>query len=132
MRQLNLRPEDGGDAMPAAKLHDGGTIAIEVHGRGPTVLLAVNPRPVEGPRAEELRRWGNDPALGRLLVDGFADAFRVVAFDYEGQVLATPKPDTLVPDNLARDFLAVADSAGAARFAWYGYSWLALGGVQLA
>jgi pimeloyl-ACP methyl ester carboxylesterase len=118
--------------MPQARLHDGSAIEVQVHGEGPALLLPVNPRPVQGPRAEELRRWGNDPALGYLLVDGLADAFRVVAFDYEGQVLATPKPDTLVPDNLARDFLAVADSAGAARFAWYGYSWLALAGLQLA
>ena len=118
--------------MPLARLHDGSAIEVQVHGEGPALLLPVNPRPVEGPQAEELRRWGNDPALGRLLVDGFKDAFRVVAFDYEGHVLATPKPDTLVPDNLARDFLAVADSAGADRFAWYGYSWLAVAGLQLA
>jgi pimeloyl-ACP methyl ester carboxylesterase len=118
--------------MPQARLHDGSVIDVEVHGQGPVLLLPVNPRPVQGPQAEELRRWGNDPALGRLLIDGLKDAFRVVAFDYEGQVLATPKPDTLVPDNLARDFLAVADSAGADRFAWYGYSWLAVGGLQLA
>jgi pimeloyl-ACP methyl ester carboxylesterase len=118
--------------MPTARLHDGSTIEVQVHGEGPALLLPVNPRPVEGPQAEELRRWGTDPALGRKLVDGLKDAFRVVAFDYEGQVLATPKPDTLVPDNLAADFLAIADSAGADRFAWYGYSWLALGGLQLA
>jgi pimeloyl-ACP methyl ester carboxylesterase len=118
--------------MPEARLHDGSTIEVQVHGEGPALLLPVNPRPVEGLQAEELRRWGNDPALGRSLIDGLADAYRVVAFDYEGQVLATPKPDTLVPDNLARDFLAVADSVGAARFAWYGYSWLALAGLQLA
>jgi pimeloyl-ACP methyl ester carboxylesterase len=118
--------------MPTASLHDGSTIEVEVQGEGPALLLPVNPRPVEGPQAEELRRWGTDPALGRKLVDGLKDAFRVVAFDYEGHVLATPKPDTLVPDNLAGDFLAVADSAGAARFAWYGYSWLAVAGLQLA
>jgi pimeloyl-ACP methyl ester carboxylesterase len=118
--------------MLQARLHDGSAIEVQVHGEGPALLLPVNPRPVEGPQAEELRRWGNDPALGRSLVDGFKDAFRVVAFDYEGHVLATPKPDTLVPDNLARDFLAVADSAGAERFAWYGYSWLAVAGLQLA
>src|SRR4029450_4722217 len=121
-----------GGPMPEARPHDGSAIEVQVHGQGPALLLPVNPRPVEGPQADEMRRWGNDPALGRLLVDGLADAFRVVAFDYEGQVLATPKPDTLVPDNLARDFLAVADSAGAERFAWYGYSWLAVGGLQLA
>jgi pimeloyl-ACP methyl ester carboxylesterase len=118
--------------MPQARLHDASTIAVEVHGDGPTVLLAVNPPPVQGPQAEELRRWGTDPALGRSLIDGLSDAFRVVAFDYEGQVLKVPKPDTLTPANLAGDLLAVADAAGAERFAYYGYSWLALTGLQLA
>jgi pimeloyl-ACP methyl ester carboxylesterase len=118
--------------MPEARLHDGSTIEAQVHGQGPAVLVPVNPRPLEGPRAEELRRWGNDPALGRSLIDGLRDTFRVVAFDYEGHVLQVPKPATLTPDNLARDFLAVADAAGAERFAWYGYSWLAVGGLQLA
>jgi pimeloyl-ACP methyl ester carboxylesterase len=119
-------------AMPEASLHDASTIPVEVHGEGPTVLLPVNPRPVEGPQAEELRRWGADPALGRSLIDGLSDAFRVVAFDYEGQVLRVPKPDTLTPANVAGDLLAVADAAGADRFAYYGYSWLALAGLQLA
>jgi len=118
--------------MPEVKLHDGSTIEVQVHGEGPALLLPVNPRPVEGSRAEELRRWGNDPALGRSLIDGLKDAFRVVAFDYEGHVLQVPKPDTLTPDNVAGDVLAVADAAGAARFAWYGYSWLAVAGLQLA
>jgi pimeloyl-ACP methyl ester carboxylesterase len=118
--------------MPQARLHDGNTIPVEVHGRGPALLLPVNPRPVEGPQAEELRRWGADPALGRSLVDGLGDAFRVAAFDYEGHVLQVPKPDTLTPANLAADLLAVADAAGADRFAYYGYSWLAVAGLQLA
>jgi pimeloyl-ACP methyl ester carboxylesterase len=118
--------------MPEVKLHDGSTIEVQVHGQGPALLLPVNPWPVQGPWAEELRRWGNDPALGRSLIDGLKDAYRVVAFDYEGHVLQVPKPDTLTPDNLARDLLAVADAADAARFAWYGYSWLALAGLQLA
>ena len=118
--------------MPEARLHDASTIAVEVHGDGPTVLLPVNPRPVEGPQAEEMRRWGADPALGRSLIDGLSDAFQVVAFDYEGQVLQAPKPDTLTPANVAGDLLAVADAAGADRFAYYGYSWLALSGLQLA
>jgi pimeloyl-ACP methyl ester carboxylesterase len=118
--------------MPEARLHDASTIEVEVQGRGPTVLLAVNPVPVEGPQAEELRRWGADPALGRSLIDGLRDTFRVVAFDYEGQVLQVPKPDTLTPANVAGDLLAVADAVGADRFAYYGYSWLALAGLQLA
>jgi pimeloyl-ACP methyl ester carboxylesterase len=118
--------------MPEARLHDGSRIAVEVAGEGPAVLLPVNPEPVTGAQAEELRRWGADPALGRTLVDGLGDSFRVVAFDYEGHVLAVPKPDTLTPANVAGDLLAVADAAGADRFGYYGYSWLAGIGFQLA
>ncbi len=119
--------------MPAAILHDGCTIEIEVHGDGPAVLLPVNPRPAEeGPQAEEMRKWGADPSLGHSLVAGLSEAFRVVAFDYEGHVLNAPKAETLDPDNVARDLLAVADAAGVAEFAYYGYSWLAMIGMQLA
>ena len=118
--------------MVEARLHDDSTIAVEIHGQGPTVLLPVNPTPAEGPQAEEMRRWGVDPALGRTLIDGLRDQFRVVAFDYEGHVLEVPKPDTLTPDNVVGDLLAVADAAGVERFAWYGYSWLAMAGLQVA
>lgn len=118
--------------MTEAELHDGSPIELEIHGTGPTLLLPVDPRPAEGAKADELRRWGVDPALGRALVEGLSDTFRVVAFDYEGQVMGTPKADTLTPANVAADLLAVADAAGADRFAYYGYSWLALSGLQLA
>jgi pimeloyl-ACP methyl ester carboxylesterase len=118
--------------MPTVELHDGSALPVEIDGDGPVVLLPVNPQPVEGAQADAMRAWGADPALGRSLVDGLRDTFRVVAFDYEGHVLATPKPDTLTPDNVAQDFLAVADAARAGRFAYYGYSWLAVCGLQLA
>src|SRR6202049_139790 len=118
--------------MTDAILHDGSPIEIEVHGAGPTLLLPVNPQPVTGPLAEQMRQYGTDPALGQTLIKGLSDAFRVVAFDYEGQCLRRPKPDTLTPANTAHDLLAVADAAGAHRFAYYGYSWLALIGLQLA
>src|SRR6266487_1382749 len=118
--------------MPEATLHDGSTIEIEVDGAGPILLLPVNPQPVIGPQAEQMRKYGTDPALGQSLIKGLSDAFRVVAFDYEGQCLRRPKPDTLTPANTANDLLAVADAAGADRFAYYGYSWLAMIGLQLA
>ncbi len=120
--------------MPEATLHDGSTIEIEVHGpdAGPTLLLPVNPQPVTGPQAEVLRQYGADPELGLSLIKGLSDTFRVVAFDYEGQCLRLPKPDTLTPANAVSDLLAVADAVGADRFAYYGYSWLALLGLQLA
>jgi pimeloyl-ACP methyl ester carboxylesterase len=79
-----------------------------------------------------MQQWGADPALGHSLIKGLSGAFRVVAFDYEGQCLRRPKPDTLTPANAASDLLAVADAVGADRFAYYGYSWLALIGLQLA
>lgn len=121
-----------GTHMPEAILHDGSTIEIEVHGAGPTLLLPVNPQPVTGPQAEQMRQYGTDPALGQSLIKGLSDAFRVVAFDYEGQCLRLPKPETLTPANAASDLLAVADTVGAHRFTYYGYSWLALIGLQLA
>ena len=106
---------------------------FEVHGEGPDLLLPDNPvTPVEGPETEQLRAWGADPALGHTLVEAFSKRFRVIAFDYEGYVQANPRPDSLTPDNLVADFLAIADAAGAETFAYYGYSWLGMAGLQLA
>jgi pimeloyl-ACP methyl ester carboxylesterase len=118
--------------MYEARLHDGSTIKIEVVGEGPTLLLPVNPNPVEGPQAKEMLKYGVDPALGQSLIRGLCGSFRVVVFDYEGQCLLTPKPDTLTPANVVTDLLSVADAVGADRFAYYGYSWLAMIGLQLA
>ncbi len=118
--------------MASVALHDGSMIEFEVHGDGPVVLLPVDPSPAQGAKAEAMRAWGADPALGQSLISGLSDRFRVVAVDYEGHVMAHPKPDTLTPGNAARDLLAVADAAGAGRFAYYGYSWLGLLGQQLA
>ena len=118
--------------MPTATLHDGNTIDVTVRGSGPDVLLAVRPDPVEGPAADEMRKWGVDPSLGATLVEDLARDFRVTAFDYEGHCLAVPKPDTLTPESIAADILAAADAAGVDRFAFYGYSWLAMSGLQLA
>ncbi|HJW91531.1 MAG TPA: alpha/beta hydrolase, partial [Anaerolineales bacterium] len=98
----------------------------------PNILLPVNPHPAEGPKAEEMRKWGADPALGHSLVNGLTDSYRVIAFDYDGHNLSWPKPNTLTPDNVVRDILAVADAVGADRFAYYGYSWLGMIGLQLA
>lgn len=113
-------------------LPDGTPIEVESCGTGPAVMLLVDPRPVSPERAEELRRWGVDPQLGRTLCDGLKDRFRVLAVPYEAHVLAHPRPDTLTPDTIAADLLAVADAGGVDRFALYGYSWLALAALQVA
>lgn len=114
------------------QLHDGSTIEVEMYGDRPTILMPVNPHPAEGELAETMRQYGNDPALGQNLIRGLSDVLRVVAFDYEGHVLRVPKPHTLTPENVVQDILAIADAAHADRFAYYGYSWLALIGQQLA
>src|SRR5262245_38284755 len=94
-----------------AALHDGTTIPVRIEGSGPDLLLPVKPDPVEGPAAESMRQWGVDPANGPRLIDGLADVARVIAFDYEGEVLAHPKPETLTPANVVADLLSVADAA---------------------
>ncbi len=106
---------------------------MTVVGSGPAILVPVNPTATEGEAAEQLRAWGGDPALGHTLVTRLADAgLRVVAADYEGYLAEHPKPDALTADAVAADLLALADAAGVDRFAYYGYSWLALAGLQLA
>jgi len=118
--------------MPEAILHDGSRIQVEIYGEGSAILLPVNPKPVQGAQADELRKWGVEPALGRILIEGLSDHYRIVAFDYEGHLQASPKPDTLTPDQVTADLLAVADVARAEQFTYYGYSWLAMVGLQLA
>ncbi|MYE12991.1 MAG: alpha/beta hydrolase [Gammaproteobacteria bacterium] len=62
------------------------------------------------------------------VVDRFVDAYRVILIDYPGE----PKTYTLTPAAVARDYLAVADAAGIDRFAYAGYSWGCVTGLQLA
>lgn len=112
-------------------LHDGAKIDVEISGKGPAILLPVNPISLTGEEAEAKQKWGVDPALGRHFIDGLNDKFTVIAFDYEGFRMQHPAAETLTPDNIVKDFLAVADAAGAEKFAYYGYSWLALCALQL-
>jgi len=115
-----------------ARLHDGTTIPVHVAGSGRDVLLAVRPEPQDEATAASMRAWGADPDAGPTLVRALSPAFRVIAADYEGHRLAHPAPSTLTPANVAFDFLAIADAAGAERLAVYGYSWLAMAALQLA
>jgi pimeloyl-ACP methyl ester carboxylesterase len=119
--------------MPTAQLHDNSRLDVSILGDGPAVLLPVSTALVEGPAADQMRAWGADPNLGHTLATGLADAgFRAVTAGYEAHLAERPKPRTLTASAVAADLLAVADAAGADRFAYYGYSWLALAGLQLA
>ena len=119
--------------MAEAQLSDGSSINVLTWGDGPAILLPIGTAVVEGEQAEQMRAWGVDPASGHTLATSLAGAgFRVITADYEGHVMAHPRPYDLGPPTLAADLLAIADAGGAGRFAYYGYSWLALAGLQLA
>jgi pimeloyl-ACP methyl ester carboxylesterase len=119
--------------MTTAQLHDGSALDVASVGAGPTLLLPISTAVVEGEAAEQMRAWGADPQLGHTLATGLAAAgLRVVTADYEGHLSRNPQPDTLTPAGVVEDLLAIADAAGAERFAYYGYSWLASAGLQLA
>jgi pimeloyl-ACP methyl ester carboxylesterase len=119
--------------MATARLHDGSPLEVALLGDGPAVVLPVSTALTDGEAAEQLRAWGTDPNLGHTLATSLAEAgFRVIAADYEGHLTDHPKPFTLNAATVATDLLAIADAAGVDRFAYYGYSWLALAGLQLA
>ncbi|MBE4717349.1 alpha/beta fold hydrolase [Pseudarthrobacter sp. AB1] len=115
-----------------AVLHDGSTIQVTLQGDGPAVLLPVSLALHTTAEAETLRQWGGDPDLGPNLINGLSPTNRVIATDYEAHRMVRPAPQSLTPGNIAKDLLAIADAAGVDRFAYYGYSWLALSGLQLA
>jgi len=106
---------------------------VTVLGDGPAVLLPISVAVIEGETAELMRAWGADPDAGHTLATGLVDAgFRVVAADYTAHLEQHPKPDTLDADAVAADLLAIAGAAGVERFVYYGYSLLAVAGLQLA
>ena len=110
--------------MNEAVLHDGERVPLRIEGCGPTILM--HPQPAWPTLPAELLE--NKRALDEALVTELRDRFRLVMFEYP----RTPKPQTLTPSNVVRDLLAIADAAEAERFAWCGYSWTAVIGIQLA
>ncbi|MFI5933358.1 alpha/beta fold hydrolase [Actinoplanes sp. NPDC051494] len=106
---------------------------VTVLGEGPAVLLPVGTAITEGEAADRARAWGAGQNLGHALATGLVEAgFQVIAADYEAHLRAHPRPDDLDAGALAGDLLGIADAAGVERFAYYGYSWLGLAGLQLA
>jgi pimeloyl-ACP methyl ester carboxylesterase len=116
----------------SATLHDRSTLPISTTGSGPALLLPVRTEPRDPADAESMRAWGADPDLGASLVHALSGDFRVIAADYEGHRLSQPAVGGLTPETITADLLAIVDAAAASQFAYYGYSWLALAGMQLA
>ena len=90
--------------------HDGEPIPFEVDGQGPALMIMAY-----GSATEQI-------------INDLSDRYTIVSFHYLGK----PKVDTLTPDAVSKDLLAVADAAGVERFAWAGFSWTAVIGQQLA
>ena len=64
--------------------------------------------------------------------EALSSAYRVVVMDYPPTDTSQPFIDSFTADRVCADVLAVADAVGASRFAWYGFSWGAVVGLQLA
>ncbi|GGG19892.1 alpha/beta fold hydrolase [Paenibacillus aceti] len=116
------------------KLTDGTEIKVGLVGNPvfKTIMLPVAKESVYGQEAENLKLWGVDPELGKHFIEGLLDEFQVLYFDYEGHRFQNPNPENLTPDNIVNDLILIADEMNVDKFSYYGYSWLALVGLQLA
>ena len=102
-------------------------VRYEIHGRGPALFL--------GPPITASKSGARDPvtALRQGYLDRLIDRYRVIVMDYPPTgAEAAAAVSSFNPDHVCADILAVADAAGADRFAWYGYSWGGVVGLQLA
>jgi len=61
-----------------------------------------------------------------------AATYRVVVLDYPPHDESPTFIESFTADRVCSDILAVADAVKAARFAWFGFSWGAVVGLQLA
>jgi dienelactone hydrolase len=76
-----------------------------------------------------------DPGRGAMrgYLERLTDRYRVLVMDYPNMGKSEPiPPGELSADRVCADLLRVADAAGFERFAWWGYSWGGVIGLQLA
>ena len=111
---------------------------LQILGSASVVGLFSNVLPTQTRAAQGLRPFtvrGSGPALivfdrqPRGYYDQLTDRYRVVVID------ATYTPAdiaSLTADRLCADILAVADAAGVDSFAWFGFSFGGVAGLQLA
>jgi len=108
--------------LPTARAHDGTDIYYEVVGSGRPLMVFMSPKPPKGPLGITSRR------ITRRFREELGQHHQLIFLDYPNPA----KPLTLTPDAVTRDLLAVADAADADSFGWWGYSWGAVIGIQLA
>lgn len=115
--------------------HDGLPIYYEVHGKGDKFLMlgtgTAGPRPMSlayGIEVPDAFKESFSTAKQKY-IDELGDDYRLIFVEYPG---LDPKMYTLTPATMTRDYLAVADAAGADEFAWAGFSWGCVCGLQIA
>ncbi|MFQ5381945.1 MAG: alpha/beta fold hydrolase [Dehalococcoidia bacterium] len=91
---------------------DGTSIAYEVSGDGPGVILGSS--------------FLMNREMWRPQIDRLADRYRVIAVDWRGHGASGPATGTVTLDDLADDFVAVLEAEGVDRAVWGG---LSLGGM---
>jgi pimeloyl-ACP methyl ester carboxylesterase len=64
--------------------------------------------------------------------DALVSRYRVIEIDYPPSAVTESFIAGFTPDRVCADVLAVADAEGVERFAWFGYSWGGVVGLQLA
>ncbi len=101
-------------------------IHFEMSGHGFPLILGY---PVTASAVpEDLGNTVKNGYLGRL-----TDRYQVVVMDYPNVGKSEPIPASeFTADRVCTDMLRVADAAGFDRFAWWGYSWGGVIGLQLA
>jgi pimeloyl-ACP methyl ester carboxylesterase len=101
---------------------------FEVYGDGPWLFVGWPIRTRNTPP-----RFDPAASVRDCYLDQLTDSYRVVLMDYpptgDG---ARAVVDSFTPAHVCEDVLAAADACNADRFAWYGYSWSAVVGLQLA
>jgi pimeloyl-ACP methyl ester carboxylesterase len=100
----------------------------EIHGSGPHLFVGYPLRASSTGAGDRPATAVRDRYLAQL-----TDYYRVVIMDYpptgaEAQAVV----DSFTPGRVSADILEIADAIGADRFAWFGYSWGGVVGLQLA
>jgi pimeloyl-ACP methyl ester carboxylesterase len=105
---------------------DGTKIYFEVHGKGPFLFL--------GPPLTASPIPNQATPIADAYIKELPGKYRVIVADYPRGYGKTPAPNpvTVTGDSVTLDLLAIADAAGAEKFAWFGFSWGGVVGLQLA
>ena len=110
--------------MPTVSGVNGDALYFSVAGEGPALVLGY---PFAGP-------GGPDAAPADAFLEHLVDRFRVIVAHYPRGIgnSAPPAPDVTTADHVSTELLAIASAADADRFAYWGYSWGGVTGLQLA